>query len=302
MKAATILAILIGALGLSGCSLSVTATATTLPPTPPSSTPTASPRPTLAPTPVPTPTSEPTRTPEPQPPTEAEIVARAKEMGIIVTDAEGKEKVNALLPLLFEPDKKGQPIQYVSLDGKRQWFSIPRNEDVGSDRYGQFKTGVVVQLDDLSPGRHRAGFSAVVAAEPFRNGDKLLMPLLADSDRGPVLFYLTMEEGGVPNWLGLFVVKGGNWWSTHQEFTSIDPTERLEVFKPGRQLVTDIAGGDVDVSDDLCDGAKVSREVCLATVRIYNKTRLSMEDVISGRKGLEGVVIPISGGMAIAVP
>src|SRR3972149_5700233 len=31
MKAATILAILIGALGLSGCSLSVTATATTLP-------------------------------------------------------------------------------------------------------------------------------------------------------------------------------------------------------------------------------------------------------------------------------
>ena len=247
-------------------------------------------------------------------------MARAKEMGIIVTDAEGKEKVNALLPLLFEPDKKGQPIQYVSLDGKRQWFSIPRNEDVGSDRYGQFKTGVVVQLDDLGPGRHRAGFSAVIAAEPFRKDGKLLLPLLADSsdsDGRPMLFYWAMEEDGFPNWLGVFEVRGGNWWSPEgivahatpnsrgryvtQEWSLTDPTKVLDVFKPGVQLVMDVVGGDyVDVS--ACDAAP-KPEVCVPMIELYNRYRLVNEELIEGKRGLDnGTIIHFSNNMAVAVP
>ena len=251
-------------------------------------------------------------------------MARAKEMGVIVTDAEGKEKVKALLPLKFEPDNKGTSFWTGGYVG---WEHMPRNTDVSSPDFGQFETGVVVRFGDVGLGMRRAGFSAVIAAEPFRKDGKLLLPLLADSsdsDGRPMLFYWAMEEDGFPNWLGVFEVRGGTWWSPEgivahatpnsrgryvtQEWSPTNPTEVLDEFAPGQQLVMDIAGG-ASLGAAWCDQelpVGLTRADCRGNLALYERYRLANDhligELINGKRSLRSEIVHASFNLAVAVP
>lgn len=234
--------ILLAGSGCSQPSLTVEATATTLPPPG---------QPTLTVPATEVPTAVPTVTSTPRPTTEVQVGGGAG--GVVTTNPvesligpDGKVKASA--PLFIETDDRG-PTEV--------WGAIPKNPD------GSLKTGIVKDTNIPWFGASQGAFSGVVA-DKITNGQ---VPIIMDSPEGPIHAYVDLNgvpgNSWVPGWacLGLpdgswsrtgkkYIAPDGKKMSSGRHFFTCRLPQLENYLKPGDQVGFVILGKGIAVPKD----------------------------------------------------